>query len=476
MAPDHAQPPTNGASPDTNVAFDETRKVSKRAARRNLFSTCLCIVGAMALCYLFGAAVMFFQLPSADLLAKSFIGARALSERMQLSEAEPSEDLSLVSASEVDKPGKTFDGFTLYSYARMSSNTNTSAYLVNMRREIVHKWSIRFSEVWPHPPHVPGGASDAFVCFFSCHLDPNGDLLVVFHGLQQVCNGYGLVKLDRYSNVVWSYAANIHHDVDVGEDGTIYAVAQKLVNQLPKGLESVPTPCLEDYLIAISPDGKQVKEPISILKAFLDSPYALRLCPLERHGQEREQDGLTMTRFDRAIEERDLLHTNSVRVLTRALAPRFPGLRAGQILISLRRLDIIAVLDTDKRTIVWAARGPWRAQHDAQFLDNGHILIFDNRGSPRSSRVLEYDPLTQAFPWSYPGVNDNRFFSKTRGMSQRLPNGNTLIVNSQGKQLLEVTQEHELVWSCSLPGFVNVGRRYSPSQVPFVTGSPRPRP
>ena len=28
--------------------------------------------------------------------------------------------------------------------------------------------------------------------------------------------GYGLVKLDKDSNILWSYPAGVHHDVDVG--------------------------------------------------------------------------------------------------------------------------------------------------------------------------------------------------------------------------------------------------------------------
>ena len=40
------------------------------------------------------------------------------------------------------------------------------------------------------------------------------------------------------------------------------------------------------------------------------------------------------------------------------------------------------------------------------------------------------------------------FYTSERGMSQRLPNGNTLIVNSERGTLLEVTPEKEIAWSC----------------------------
>src|SRR5262249_59952779 len=135
------------------------------------------------------------------------------------------------------------------------------------------------------------------------------------------------------------------------------------------------------------------------------------------------------------------------KVVSSALAPKFPQFKAGQLLVSPRHLDAIAVLDPDSGKAVWAARGPWHAQHDPSFLDNGHLLLFDNLGSPGGSRVLEYDPLTQSFPWTYPGEKGQPFLSRIRRMCQRLSNSNTLIVNSVGGEAIEVTPRQQVVWS-----------------------------
>src|SRR5205814_7879405 len=109
--------------------------------------------------------------------------------------------------------------------------------------------------------------------------------------------------------------------------------------------------------------------------------------------------------FDDKTRKQDALHTNTVQVLTPALAQKFPGWKAGQLLITMRNLDAIAIVDPELRKVVWAARGPWQAPHDAQFLDNGNLLLFDNQGLRKGSRILEYDPRTQAFPWAYAGEN-----------------------------------------------------------------------
>ena len=450
-------------------------RASNPPPRRRPFSLGLAILGLAALSYLLGAAAMFFELPTSGLLAKAFIGARAWNERRQAAARISGHELPPVARGAIDKPGKTFDGFTLCTYASMSTSS-TQAFLLNMRREVVHKWAISFSEIWPHPPHVEGPVDDALVCFFGCHLYPNGDLLVVLHGLQQSTNGYGLVKLDKDSHVLWSYAAKVHHDVDVAEDGTIYAIQHEMVDDMPKGLEAIPTPCMVDSLAVLSPDGKLLKKPIPILEALRDSPYSALLAALERPAKTSAPPGLPVSRLVDDARQRDALHTNFVQVLTRQLAPKFPRFKPGQVLISMRHLDAIAVMDPQRGSVVWAARGPWRGQHDVQFLDNGHLLLFDNLGSPRGSRVLEYDPQTQAFPWSYSGENRGPFFSEQRGMSQRLPNGNTLIVNSQGGEILEVTAAKEVVWTCSFDAFIHVGRRYSPDQLPFLNGGQRARP
>jgi hypothetical protein len=429
------------------------------------------LVGLVSLCYLIGAAVMFFQLPSSGFLSKGFVGARAWSEKRHANiYSATGEQPPLVEL--VDQPDKTFDGFTLYSCF-----SGTEAFLVNMRREVVHRWAIPFSRVWHNPLHLAGRqVNDADVCIFACHLYRNGDLLVVFHSRERYTDGYGLARLDRDSRVLWKYAARVHHDVEVGEDGTIYATVHSSLLERPRGLESVRPPWLVDFLVMLSPEGKEVKKPISIFEALRQSSYSPLLSSLETPRKRGMTEWMTERRFVDTVRRQDVLHTNSVKVLSRALAPRFPMFKAGQLLLTLRNLNAIAVLDPNTGLVVWAVQGPWQAQHDAQFLDNGHLLLFDNLGSPRGSRVLEYDPRTKGFPWSYPGIDQHPFFTRSRGLCQRLPNGNTLIVDSEERALLEVTPSKEVVWAASTHAFANTARRYAAEQLSFLKAGQRPRP
>jgi outer membrane protein assembly factor BamB len=147
----------------------------------------------------------------------------------------------------------------------------------------------------------------------------------------------------------------------------------------------------------------------------------------------------------------DYLHTNTVNYIDAETATHFDFATAGQILLSMREPGMIVVLDPDTEKVVWAIRGPWVAQHDPDLLPNGHMLLFDNRGHYDSegqdkSRVIEFDPHTYKIVWEYTGDDKKPLYSAARSAQERLPNGNTLITESEGGRLIEVTPNGEIVW------------------------------
>src|SRR5690348_81980 len=90
---------------------------------------CLSVLGFGFLCYLFGAAVVFFQLPSYDFLHKAFTGAEAWHERGKpgLNPFNPP-DTEGGDGIPVDNPSLTCDGFTLVTTAQ-----GARATLLDMR-------------------------------------------------------------------------------------------------------------------------------------------------------------------------------------------------------------------------------------------------------------------------------------------------------------------------------------------------------
>jgi len=433
----------------------------------------LSIFGVLGLGYLLGAAVMFFQLPTSNFLYRAFSGAKAWHELGQSTIPVLSSEAAVIAKQKegisIDRAEKTADGFTLYTLTDGSRAT-----LIDMRGTVVHCWELPFRQAWPRPSHIEDPLPDEHIYWFRCHLYPNGDLLAVYQSDGDTPYGYGLVKLNKESKLLWAYANHVHHDVDVGEDGTIYTLTQRIVTKPPAGLEFLDPPYLTDSLVVLSPDGQELQN-IPIAEAFVNSSYALTLTA-------RKNDPVWSER------ETDILHVNGVRVLNRTFASRFPLFKPGQVLLSVLSLDTLAVLDRDTRRVIWAARGIWKKQHDAEFLDNGHLLLYDNAGSSEQTRVLEYDPLTQAIPWAYVNENSTRFRALTRGMKQRLFNGNTLIVDPDNRRIFEVTKGKELVWEifCPLPPTPQNQRarshaitgawRYRANELTFLKGVAQLRP
>lgn len=335
-------------------------------------------------------------------------------------------------------PEKAQNGLTLYT-----AGDGPAAYLIDMQGHVVHEWRRPFSTLWPDGPPArlwQAGAQtmskpqpDAFVYFRKAHAFPNGDLIALYEGAGDTPYGYGLAKLDKDSNVIWTYAGRAHHQFDVGPDGKIYALTHAFSRKKLERYGHLEPPRLDDYLVVLSPDGEELKK-IHLLSAVRHSDY--------------RQLGYTVSSF--AVH--DPLHVNSVAYIDAKSAAVFPFGKEGQILLSFRELGTgtVAVLDLDTEKIVWATLGPWIGQHDPDILPNGHILLFDNfgnyHGPEGQSRVIEFDPRTMEIVWQYAGTAEDPLESAIRSDVQRLANGNTLIDESNAGRLVEVTPEGQIVW------------------------------
>jgi len=300
-----------------------------------------------------------------------------------------------------------FEGLNLYT-----SGHAPEACLMDMEGKNLHFWKREFRDVWPDRKVLPRTTGHQY--WRRAYLFENGDLLAIFEGL-------GLIKLDRNSNVLWSFDGNAHHDLFVRDNGEIYVLTRE-AKVIPR---INPTePVLEDFITILNAKGKFQRK-ISILEAFERSWYASVLWP---------------------IRKEDLFHTNTLEVLDGRFVNRTPAFRKGNVLISIPHLDLIAVIDPDQEKVVWMLQGCWRFQHQPTFLDNGNLLIFDNAGDRGKSRVIEFDPMTQTVSWWYTSNQQRIFFSHTLGSCQRLPNGNSLITESDRGRAFEVTADKTVVW------------------------------
>ena len=335
----------------------------------------------------------------------------------QQEEIERLEAMGYVTGSQ---PVPETDGVIVYDPSRTFGQTNLlvsghdcEALLVDMQGNTIHHWKCYFDQLWPS--HRLASLNANF-CFQRAYLGDNGELLAIYHTL-------GLVKLDKDSKVLWASLEKFHHDLEVLPDGRVYILTQKAW-VVPRFHPEFPI--LEDFVCVLDYQTGEELDRLSLLEAFENSEYARFLEKGPKRG--------------------DITHTNTIEYLDGSKADIAPMYQEGNVLISCRELGAIAVVDLEARKVVWAAAGPWRQQHCPTLLDNGHILLFDNMGLGERSRVLEYDPLTESVVWSYGEAEGESFYTATCGTCQRLPNGNTLIVESQGGRAFEVAPDKTVVW------------------------------
>jgi len=294
------------------------------------------------------------------------------------------------------------------------------AMLMDMEGKILHTWRYKNAyEIWKHSPqNDPGGSF-----WRRAHLFENGDILAIYEGL-------GLIKLDKNSNLVWSYTSSRapHHDLEVLDNGTIYTLTRerKKIDRL------CSVYVCEEYITILSAHGQLLKE-YSLIDLIENSPYARMLI---------NDSFVKAGGFYGHI-----LHANTIEVFDGSLAQVSPLLKKGNILISILITHTICIIDLEKERVVWAlGSGMWRHQHQPTLLENGNMLIFDNKDHDNASAVKEFNPFSQKIEWLYQGSPEHPFFSVTCGSNQRLPNGNTLITETDNGRAFEVTPDREIVW------------------------------
>jgi hypothetical protein len=326
-------------------------------------------------------------------------------------------------------PEESYDGYNLYI-----SKMNRMALLIDMEGATIHQWSYPHGN-WHHS-----------------ELLPSGELLVTIRDRM-------LLKLDRESRVVWSEEGRFHHDLWVRDNGDIYAI-KRVARSAPDIHSTVET--LDEHLSIFTGEGERKAE-ISLLNIVMDSPYAF-LFP-----------SVSDKNFDSEMEL-DILHANHIEVFDGKLEDMSPLFQRGNILVTIRNINLVVIIDGSTMEIIWAW-GPTNLTlpHHSTLLENGHMLIFNN--GVEKSEVLELDPLINQVVWRY--APEEGFFTETRGSNQRLKNGNTLITESDTGYVLEVTPDKRVVWKFANPDVDEDGirmaiwrmQRFRPDELPFLRKS-----
>ncbi len=306
--------------------------------------------------------------------------------------------------------------------------------LVRLDGSLVNRWPARFHDLIRDTAHIQPQdripRTDWNTSLLGAMAFPDGSILFNLEA-------GGLVKLDRCGAVQWTLRSMVHHSIEQAEDGGFWVPSIRYVGR-DSPFPLLTPPYKEETLMKVSPDGKVLQE-ISVLRLIFDNNLHALLFANGRDG----------VKFDTP----DLTHLNDVEELKGPIADQFPLFSAGDLLVSLRNLNLIMVVDPSTQKVKWHQTGPWLDQHDPDFKANGKISVFSNNndgtrtGSAMGgSTVIEVDPVTRETSIRYGALPHQKFFTKYRGQHQHLDNGNLLISDSEGGRAFEVNPEGNLVW------------------------------
>lgn len=401
------------------------------------------------LAYLAGASAMYFGGPLSDYLEEAFHMTEETGAVTTYAQGTGPLFLGLLSAEDEDMirapapdieagvaaydPQRAQPGYTVYTGIKPW----TPIRLIDMEGNTVHEWQLPdvFEDGLRDDGHrFPRKINPAIT---DLHLYPNGNLAVALgNDLGKMPYGFAVALLDKDSNLLWKYTKRAHHQIDVGPDGRIAAIIDAEVTEPWPGFEKIELPFVDEHIAILSAEGEELAK-LSLLEAFSGTQWESAL----QFGKPDAEFG-------------DIFHLNAAKFLRASQAQAIPNASPGDLLLSIRNLNALAVLNPDSGKIVWAAKGAWYRQHDPHVLDNGNILLFDNHGDLANggrSRAIEINPVNLAIEWEWPGDTGHDLYTSVCGALERLENGNTLIAETNRGRLLEVTPEGDIVWDYYVP-------------------------
>lgn len=322
-------------------------------------------------------------------------------------------------------------GLTLIVSAwRESGRLLPGLRLLDRRGATVHEWSIDPRQVFSESPTPEIAVRDLDI--HGAHLLADGDVLL---NLEYAAT----LRLDACSRVVWKLAAGNHHSIAPADDGTFWIPgvtpeARRSTPASPHGVDGIQVPVYQDLILRVDEHGV-ILDSINVLDVLYANELQWQLVKRER------------------LYTDDPTHLNDIEPLPDSLADEYPGLEAGDLLVSLRNLDLIAILDPWSGQIKWHMTGNLIKQHDPDFIGDGWIGVFDNRdddtergGVLGGSRILAIQPATDSTRVLFPTPRADPFYTRHRGKWQRLANGNLLLTEESAGRVVEVTSDGQTVW------------------------------
>lgn len=349
----------------------------------------------------------------------------------------------------IHRPQEIFPGPTLLTGRLMTESGPSVAQIISREGEVLHRWQVSFKHLFPAPPESRTRYPPDQSNIHGIHLYPNGDLLF---NLAYV----GTARIDACGRPRWTLPVGSHHAISPGQDRTLWVPGGRWHSAPEDSLiPGLREPIYRDRLLRISPDGQLLEE--------IDIVQVLAQNKLLRHISKGSSTPL------KKPPTGDITHLNDIDPLPPSLSSSYPLFEAGDLLLSLRHLDLVLVMDPATQKVKWHTSHPFIQQHDPDWIGEGWIGVLDNNrdGTQRGrlaggSRIVALQPHTDSTQIWFPTQRSAPFYTEAMGKWELLPNKNMLLTEAAAGRVVEVNPAGETVWEWVAPS-------RDPSQVPEIT-------
>lgn len=349
-----------------------------------------------------------------------------------------------------------------YLFSPASTYPTPVAYVIDRGGRVLHTWSHGAEQPPPEPdlPNYLKGWN---------HVEADG-----CGHLYAIVPLRAVLKLAPNSSLEWSCPVAAHHDIALGDSGSIHVLAER-PRRVGRGAGHT---VLDNLVVTLDQNGSVIGE-VSLFDVLAADPT---LAPVLERALAQRQSAFAETAWPaggRALSEEivrqtqhilatgevlgdlrtscrrlralpgspcDVMHTNTLELLA-------PNGRWGDrcCLVCFRELDTVAVIDLRFRRVAWSW-GPneLSGPHQPSLRPDGNILIFDNGVRQKRTRLLIVDPTRNEIAWQWTDSPPESFYCPLAGGAETLCDGRILVTNSTNGGAFELSPEGERNWEIAL--------------------------
>ena len=390
----------------------------------------LFVIGLCAMAFLYGVATMQYEIFPYRVLKEAKLGVEAWAAMDRNNSRYPKAFEKFEEGAPAQPTAKHLSGEKShenilvtggpYQMMERCPTWGCMAWIADRSGKVLHAWEVNLDDLWSGLQGIGGDVSHLSLYPVGMALGSDGSLVVSFQGRETYPVQIGIMKVDRQGKVLWKRFDRSHHWITADAAGQIYTPAAAFEREL-KGIGGtrVDLKCKTgesgvDSIRVLSPDGKPLRE-LKVMDAVMKSGYS----------------GL----FYAIREGCNPTHLNSIALASPQVARAIPGAAPGDLLVSLRETNAVALLDGRTAAVKYLVSGRTAAQHGPQFLPDGTVLVFDNLGGDKTlggTRVARIDLVKGTAQTVFPRESHKEVlpvWSETAGHIDVSPDGKRALVS-----------------------------------------------